>query len=104
FAHPLEFVEAIDPRDWNRSDLHKELSRALSTVDDARTEYNEHRTRLHACGSSNGGQSLRDTAPGVYENTDGRSFSQWLQIGLALTLPLMIFGAIVIAVFAWLAS
>jgi chromosome segregation ATPase len=103
FAQHLELVEAIDPRNWNPSDLHKELSRALSTVDDARTEYNEHRSRLQA-GGGNGDQSLPDTAPGVYENSAGRSFSEWLQIGLALTLPLIIFGAIAIAVFAWLAS
>src|SRR4029077_9342245 len=42
FSQHLEVVEAIDPRNWDPSDLHKELSRALSTVDDARTEYNEH--------------------------------------------------------------
>ena len=51
FAQHLELVEAIDPRNWNPSDLHKELSRALSTVDDARTEYNEHRSRLQAGGA-----------------------------------------------------
>jgi len=104
FAQHLELVEAIDPRNWDPSDLHKELSRALSTVDDARTEYNEHRSRLQAGGGGNGEQSLPDTTPGVYESNDGRSFSQWVQIGLALTLPLIIFGAIAIAVFAWLAS
>src|SRR6266581_3395985 len=104
FAQHLELIETIDPRNWNPSDLHKELSRALSTVDDARTEYNEHRSRLQAAGGGNGERSLPDTAPGVYENTDGRSFSGWLQIGLALTLPLIIFGAIAIALFAWLAS
>src|SRR6476660_5679977 len=52
FAQHLELVEAIDPRNWNPSDLHKELSRALSTVDDARTEYNEHRSRLQAAGAA----------------------------------------------------
>jgi hypothetical protein len=104
FAQHLELIEAIDPRNWNPSDLHKELSRALSTVDDARTEYNEHRSRLQAAGGGNGEQSLPDTASGVNENTEGRSFSEWLQIGLALTLPLIVFGAIAIALFAWLAS
>src|ERR1700746_1128412 len=94
FSQHLELIEAIDPRNWNPSDLHKELSRALSTVDDARTEYNEHRSRLQAASGGNGDQSLPDTAPGVYENSNGRSFSEWLQIGLALTLPLIIFGAI----------
>src|SRR6267378_720589 len=39
FAQHLELIEAIDPSSWDPSALHKELSRALSTVDDARTEY-----------------------------------------------------------------
>src|ERR1700760_3409726 len=104
FGQHLELIEAIDPKSWNPSDLHKELSRALSTVDEARTVYNEQRSRLQAAGGGNGEQSLPDTAPGAYENTEGRSFSEWLQIGLALSLPLIIFGAIAIAIFAWLAS
>ena len=104
FTQHLELIEAIDPRNWNPSDLHKELSRALSTVDDARTEYNEHRSRLKAGDGANGDASLPDANSSVYENSNGRSFTEWLQIGLALTLPLIIFGAIGIAVFAWLAS
>jgi hypothetical protein len=104
FAQHLELIEAIDPRNWNPSDLHKELSRALSTVDDARTEYNEHRSRLQAAGGANGDASLPDTTAGVYENTDGRSFSEWLQIGLALSLPLMLFGAVALVLFLWMAS
>ena len=39
FGQHLELIEAIDPKSWNPSDLHKELSRALSTVDEARTVY-----------------------------------------------------------------
>ena len=71
-------------------------------MDDARTEYNEHRSRLQAAGGGNGEQSLPDTAPGAYENTEGRSFSEWLQIGLALTLPLILFGVIAIALLVWM--
>ncbi len=103
FAQHLELIESIDPRNWNPSDLHKELSRALSTVDDARTEYNEHRSRLQAAGADSEA-SLPDTAPGVYENSDGRSFSEWLRIGLALSLPLIFFGAVAVALFVWIAS
>src|SRR6059036_3912843 len=104
FAQHLELIEAIDPRNWNPSDLHKELSRALSTVDDARTEYNEHRSRLQAAGGGNGDASLPDTTADAYQNKDGRSFFQWLQIGLALTLPLIIFGAVALLFFFWMAS
>jgi len=103
FGQHLELIEAIDPKSWNSSDLHKELSRALSTVDEARTVYNEQRSRLQAVGNE-GDASLPDVGTDAYESSAGRSFSQWLPIGVALTLPLIIFGAIALALFIWLAS
>src|SRR5881296_1960540 len=104
FGQHLELIEAIDPKSWNPSDLHKELSRALSTVDEARTVYNEQRSRLQAAGGNEGDASLPDVVTDAYESNGGRSFSQWFQIGVALTLPLIIFGAIALALFTWLAS
>src|SRR5436190_74200 len=83
---------------------HKELSRALSTVDEARTVYNEQRSRLQAAGGHEGDASLPDAVTEGYESSDGRSFSQWFQIGVALTLPLIIFGAVALALFVWMAS
>ena len=104
FGQHLELIEAIDPKSWNPSDLHKELSRALSTVDEARTVYNEQRSRLQAAGGNEGDASLPDVVTDAYESGDGRSFLQWFQIGVALTLPLIIFGAVALALFVWLAS
>jgi len=104
FSQHLELIEAIDPRSWNPADLHKELSRALSTVDDARTEYGEQSSRLQAAGATPGEVTLPDAAPEAYESSNGRSFGQWLQIRVALTLPLIIFGAIALALFFWVAS
>src|SRR5947199_3136620 len=52
FGQHLELIEAIDPKSWNPADLHKELSRALSAIDDARTEYSEQRSRLQATGQN----------------------------------------------------
>src|ERR1700757_978891 len=104
FSQHLELVEAIDPRSWNPADLHKELSRALSTVDDARTEYSDQRSRLQAAEAATGEASLPDATTDAYQSGSGRSFFQWLQIGLALTLPLIIFGAIALLIFFWMAS
>jgi hypothetical protein len=104
FGQHLELIEAIDPKSWNPSDLHKELSRALSTVDEARTVYNEQRSRLQAAGGNDGDASLPDVGTDAYVGNDGRSFFQWFQIGIALTLPLIIFGAIALALFMWMAS
>src|SRR6266511_2037884 len=75
FGQHLELVEAIDPKTWNPADLHKELSRALSTVDDARTEYSEQRSRLQATGDNAGDTPLPDAASDAYESNGGRSFS-----------------------------
>src|ERR671937_1754373 len=48
FGQHLELIEAIDPKSWNPADLHKELSRALSTVEGARVEFSQQRSRLQA--------------------------------------------------------
>src|SRR5437667_6503092 len=104
FGQHLELIEAIDPKSWNPADLHKELSRALSTVDDARTEYSEQRSRLQATGENASDTSLPEVSSDAYESNGGRTFFQWLKVGVALTLPLIIFGAIDLAVFFWIDS
>ena len=105
FGQHLELLEAIDPRTWNPADLNKELSRALSTVDDARTEYSQQRSRLQATADENEAVALPESTS-AFESNGGmaHSFAQWLQIGLAFTLPLMIFGLIALFLFFWLFS
>src|SRR6185503_19422672 len=71
FGQHLELIEAIDPKSWNPAELHKELSRALSTVDEARTVYNEQRSRLQAAGGNEGEASLPDVGTDSYESNDG---------------------------------
>jgi len=102
FAQHLEVLEGIDPRTWNPADLNKELSRALSTVDDARTEYNQQRSRLQATADESEAAPLPETSVGFESNGMTHSFGQWLQIGLAFTLPLIIFGVIALFIFLWL--
>lgn len=101
FAQHLELLESIDPKTWNPSDLNKELSRALSTVDDARTEYSQQRSRLQATEEEHAVPLPETSSP--YEPTSSEhSFAQWLQIGLAFTLPLIIFGFIALFIFLWM--
>ena len=105
FGQHLELIEAIDPKSWNPAELHKELSRALSAVDDARGEYSQQRSRLQGAAQSNG-ETLPEVAPDVSDmlNEGGHSFGQWMQIGFALSLPLIIFGFIALFLFFWMAS
>ncbi len=82
----------------------RERCRALSAIDDARTEYSDQRSRLQATGDSTSDTSLPDIASDAYESNGGRTFFQWVEIGVALTLPLIIFGLVALAFFFWMAS
>src|ERR1700757_2379161 len=79
FGQHLELIEAIDPKTWNPTDLHKELSRALSTVEGARGEYTQQRSRLQATEESDGGEALPEVEP-VFSG-GARSLLQWVKIG-----------------------
>jgi len=103
FGQHLGLLEAIDPRTWNPADLNKELSRALSTVDDARTEYSQQRSRLQARADEHEHVALPEPNSGLENNgAMAHSFGQWLQIGLAFTLPLIIFAAVALLIFFYL--
>jgi chromosome segregation ATPase len=104
FGQHLQLIEAIDPKTWNPAELHKELSRALSTVDDARAEYSQQRSRLQA-GENSGDVELPEVAPDVSDLLDGgRTFGQWIRIGFAVSLPLIVFGFVALLLFFWMAS
>jgi chromosome segregation ATPase len=105
FGQHLELIEAIDPKSWNPADLHKELSRALSTVEDARTEFSQQRSRLQAADENSSDVPLPEAAPDTSDLLEGgRPFSQWVKIGFAFSLPLMIFGFIAFLLLFWLTS
>jgi chromosome segregation ATPase len=102
FAQHLEILEAIDPKSWNPADLHRELSRALSTVDDARAEFSQQRSRLQALANGDAEDvSLPEAAPEI-RATGERSFGQWMTIGFAVTLPLIAFALIVLLISFWM--
>ncbi len=104
FVQHLTLLEAIDPKSWNPADLQKELSRSLSTVDDARAEFSQQRSRLSA---TTGDDAAEVALPGATPDVQlgsGNGFLQWMQIGLAFTLPLIVFGVIALLLFLWLAS
>jgi chromosome segregation ATPase len=104
FTQHLQLLESIDPKGWNPAELPKELSRALSTVDDARTEFSQQRSRLEAGTGESSEIDLPDVASGSIGLAGGRSFLQWMQIGFAVTLPLIIFGIVALVLFFWAAA
>lgn len=101
FSQHLGVLEGINPKNWENSDINKELNKALSAVDDARAEYTQSRSRINAeshedvlePGSGSGGDAYS-----AYAEAPDKNFMYWLKSGFAFTLPLLILGLIILLV------
>lgn len=99
FTAHLHALEDINPKGWVGLDLSKELSKALSTVDDARAEYNRALPRL----------AVEDELPPAagsaeyeeYYAGGEKSFFYWLKSGFAFTLPLLVLGVLALLFWIW---
>ena len=93
FAQHLDSLERINPKSWNNLDLHKELSKALSAVDDARAEYTKSLTKINAKSDSEVISPSASVVGESFDTTTGdESFMVWLKRGFAFTLPILILG------------
>ncbi len=87
FKGHLELLESIDPKSWESLDLSKELTRSLSAVDDAKTEYSKSYPKIV---SEQPGEFAPMQGDGYQGESGGRDFKDWLMMGLAFTLPLIL--------------
>jgi len=107
FLQHLAILESINPKNWENLDLNKELNRALSAVDDARTEYARSRSRISA-----ESEDVLDPAlvsaegyQASYGAAGERDFVSWLKAGFAFTLPLLLIGlALLVVLYARFSS
>lgn len=99
FIKHLHAIEAIDSKNWSKDSLNQELSRALSMIDDAQSEYLKHRPKVNANSEE---ELLEDPHAEVpEEQTAAQDFLYWFKNGLAFTLPVLILG-LIIAIILWL--
>ena len=99
FAQHLDSLERINPKAWSNSDLHKELSKALSAVDDARAEYTKSLTKINAKSDGEVINPSPTVEEGYYSPSEEGSFVVWLKRGFAFTLPILILGLSALLVF-----
>ena len=91
FSQHLDVIESINPKSWEGLDINKELSKALSAVDDARTEYTRSLPKI-----SPESDAERDPAAASagYQLDEplgpSKDFAYWLKAGAAFTLPLIV--------------
>ncbi len=101
FSQHLRQLEDINARSWSPQDLPRELSKALSSVEDARAEYIKSQAKLSVDTSSEINSSMMESDYPVEEE---RSFFYWLRSGFAFTLPLQIIAVILLLVYIWSAT
>lgn len=94
FTDHLRTLESINPASWSKTELdksvlQKELSKAITALDQARSVYSENRSRISA-------ELSEDVLEEVEQELDGypdqRGFAYWFMSGLAFTLPLLLLG------------
>ena len=102
FSQHLRQLEDINARSWSPQDLPRELSKALSSVEDARAEYIKSQAKLSVDTSSEITPSSMMESD--YPVEEERSFVYWLRIGFAFTLPIQIIAVITLLVYIWSAT
>jgi hypothetical protein len=102
FRSHLDVLESMDPKSWDGTDISKELTRSLAAVDDARAEYSKGYPKI-SLAPPVGSSSASDSSDGYiadYSAADGKDFVSWMKIGLAFSLPIIVFGLIALVVIA----
>ena len=100
----LSKMQAIHETTWTKDNFNVELTRALTTIENARMEWNSARLKFpllaggRTPGDEGGGP---ETASAQAAPCGSRSFGQWCKLGLALTWPVAL--AVLLAVGAVLA-
>ena len=101
FTQHLRELEGINSRAWSPQDLPRELSKALSSVEDARAEYIKAQAKLSVDTSSDVLEQGSSSLDSEYTYAEEQGFSYWLKSGFAFTLPLQILGLAILLVFIW---
>lgn len=103
FTAHQQNLEAINPKAWEGLDINRELTKALSAVDDARAEYSRTLPKISSQTDSDGGDRVAESIGFQMDYARGeteKTFWYWLRSGFAFTLPLLLVG-IAIAFIIW---
>jgi chromosome segregation ATPase len=101
FTQHLRQLEAINARGWSSNELPRELSKAISSVEDARAEYTKAQAKISSEPVASPEMSQSGGFEGDYSMYEERGFFYWLKSGFAFTLPLQVLGVIGLLVWIW---
>ncbi|MEN9469830.1 MAG: hypothetical protein RL630_1563 [Verrucomicrobiota bacterium] len=99
FTQHLHQIDSINSRGWLPQDLPRELSKAISSVEDARSEYIKAQAKLSVDTSGEVSLPMQDMDYQLAE--EERGFSYWLKSGFAFTLPIQAIALVALLVYIW---
>ncbi|GAB4179404.1 MAG: hypothetical protein Fur0032_20080 [Terrimicrobiaceae bacterium] len=103
FTQHLRYIESINPKLWGANELPKELSKAISAVDDARSDYTKALAKIAAHETAEAHAASTAGYEGDYlPIEEEKGFFYWLKSGFAFTLPVQILG--IVALVIWVLS
>ncbi len=95
-ARHYEALKALQPEEWNRTDLLDQLSRALAVIEDGRADHERLMARLTPLLPQ---AKPEPQPPAPLAGFTKREFRYWLRCGFAFTLPVMVLGLIALLIF-----
>ena len=97
FREAVAKVQKIQEQLWSQENISVELTRALTTLENARMEWNSARLKFPLLSDTNAA-SAESTAPkSVSADLSNLGLAQLCKIGFALTWPLVLLGAAIFA-------
>jgi len=87
-------VQSLNDQTWSKDSVNVELTRALTTIENARMEWNAARLKFSVLSGTAANQA-ENPAKGAFSLQSGlaaQSFGQLFKLGLALTWPLVLLG------------
>lgn len=96
FTAHLQNLEAINPKMWEGLDINRELTKALSAVDDAKAEYQKSIPKISPASDTAGVDPVMPASAYQFESGEAHDFGYWFKAGFAFTLPLLILGFLIL--------
>lgn len=98
FTQHLRYIDSINPKLWGANELPKELSKAISAVEDARADYVKAQAKIAV---EHPEEAASSSYEADYAPAEERDFLYWLKSGFAFTLPLQALGFLALLVWVW---
>jgi hypothetical protein len=99
FRNALEKIQAIHEETWNKENFSVELTRALTTIENARMEWNAARLKFPVLSGEAGEKLETDSAPApAVSPLAHASFGELCKWGLAMTWPLVLVALLALGV------